>query len=106
MLPCRVSDRVSDRFKIMPTPPETHFDATFLLKQTTRPKNVKVSQFYDSIEVKAAMGLLEEPIETKIGRGGYTWIHNDLRQLFDQWLSEVGKGRGKRNTLQGTVNAN
>ena len=100
MLPCRVSDRVSDRFKIMPAPPNTHFDATFLLKQTKHPKGVKVSQFYDSIEVKTAMDLLEEPIETKIGRGGYTWIHNDLRQLFDQWLSEVGKGRGKRNTLQ------
>lgn len=82
----------------MPAPPNTHFDATFLLKQTKHPKGVKVSQFFDSEAVEAIF--VPEYKLTAQGRGGYTWIHNDLRQLFDQWLSEVGKGRGKRNTLQ------
>lgn len=90
----------------MPTPPETHFDATHLLKQTKHPNGVKVSQFFDADQVIRAIEHITDYKLTAQGRGGYTWIHNDLRQLFDQWLSEVGKGRGKRNTLQGTVNAN
>lgn len=82
-------------------PPETHFDATTLLNQH-KPHNrkIKVSQFFDSEEVTQAIKHITEYKITEVGRYGYTWIHNDLRQLYDQWLISVGKGRGKKTTLQ------
>lgn len=86
-----------------PQPPEGYFDATTLLKDLKPPKYVKVSQFLDSQEVKELVGEIEaRPEEVRITREGcygYTWLHNDLRVLFDKWLKFVGTGRGKRTTL-------
>lgn len=82
-----------------PQPPEGYFDATTLLKDLKPPKYVKVSQFLDSQDVVLALQNIEEPTMTREGRYGYTWLHNDLRVLFNNWLKFVGTGRGKRTTI-------
>lgn len=72
-------------------PPEGYFDATKLLMALkNRPKKVKVSQFYDNKSILPLLITLNTPILSEVGRGGYTWLREELRELYDEWLSSVG----------------
>jgi hypothetical protein len=73
------------------TPPNGYFDATKLLMALKhRPKQAKVSQFYDNRNLQPLLITLDMPILSEVGRGGYTWLRDELRPDYDHWLNSVG----------------
>jgi hypothetical protein len=75
--------------------PPTHFNATIMLKSLkNRPKGVKISQFCDNSTISAQLPFLL-PIETKEGCAGYTALPIELYDQYQDWLKQVGSGKGR-----------
>mgnify|MGYP000912541801 CR=1 FL=1 len=72
------------------TPPEGYFDATKLLILRDPPKTVKVSHFLDNEYVFDIPITLGEYKISKRGHYGYTWLKDELKPAYLQWLDNIG----------------
>jgi len=71
----------------------THFNATEMLRQNLKQHKklqVKVSQFLDAKHLETILTTLKSHIVTKEGRGGGTWLPNELLEHYQEWLKSVG----------------